>query len=92
MLFVEEKRCFSHFSSVAEARNLKALDFGGTSDPYCILQLGGQQVRTQTIWKTLSPLWGEEFHLQVKDVDTEQLTITVFDENKEAKDEPVRVT
>ena len=30
---------------MADARNLKAMDIGGTSDPYCIIQLGGQQVQ-----------------------------------------------
>jgi Ca2+-dependent lipid-binding protein len=83
----------SVYIRVAEARKLKAMDFGGTSDPYCILQLGGQQVKTQTVWKTLSPLWGEEFNFSVNDPESDVLTITVFDEDKRSKDEPFgRVT
>ncbi|NWI21971.1 RASL2 protein, partial [Crypturellus soui] len=39
----------------------------GSSDPYCIVKIDNEPiVRTATVWKTLSPFWGEEYevHLQ----------------------------
>jgi Ca2+-dependent lipid-binding protein len=54
---------------VIEARDLKAADFGGTSDPYCELRVvsmaptQGTVQRTRVIPKTLCPIWNEEFHL-----------------------------
>ncbi|CAO3643790.1 unnamed protein product [Cunninghamella blakesleeana] len=45
-----------------EARNLKAMDRGGTSDPYARVRMGNKQVfKTSCIKKTLTPTWNENF-------------------------------
>ncbi|PRP78896.1 hypothetical protein PROFUN_13335 [Planoprotostelium fungivorum] len=64
---------------VAEARNLKP-----HSDAFCLVQIGAQTVSTQTIYKTDSPLWGEEFELDLteksaSDIMEESVNITVMD-------------
>lgn len=61
---------------VVEARNLKAKDVSGTSDPYVEVRLGNNNsnrqssssstnsettFRTSTIWKQLNPVWDENF-------------------------------
>ena len=48
------------------ATGLKAADRGtfaraGKSDPYAILDLGGQTARSQTVMKTTDPTWNERF-------------------------------
>jgi len=50
---------------VIEARNLAAMDFGGTSDPYCRVKnnFNKQQFKTKIVDKTLNPKWGEEFKM-----------------------------
>jgi Ca2+-dependent lipid-binding protein len=49
-----------------EARNLKAMDRGGTSDPYCRVRIGNKVVyKTRHIKKTLSPDWNESFVTKV---------------------------
>jgi Ca2+-dependent lipid-binding protein len=49
--------------SVIEARNLAAMDRGGTSDPYVKISsnFGKQAFKTKVIPKTLSPIWNQEY-------------------------------
>jgi len=42
---------------VIEAKNLPAMDWGGTSDPYCVATFENKTKRTPTIFKTLNPVW-----------------------------------
>ncbi|KAF6153823.1 hypothetical protein GIB67_001056 [Kingdonia uniflora] len=66
---------------VVEARNLRAMDLNGLSDPYVRLQLGKQRMKTKVVKKNLNPWWGEEFSLRVGDL-SEELMVTVMDEDK----------
>jgi tellurium resistance protein TerZ len=53
--------------AVVSASGLRAADWNGKSDPYCLVELNGQpssQVRTSTKNKTLSPTWNETFVLR----------------------------
>jgi stromal membrane-associated protein len=45
------------------ARNLVKADIIGKSDPYCILKLGKQQLKSKTIFRTLNPDWNEDMML-----------------------------
>ena len=44
---------------------MKAMDFSGTSDPYCVLQLGhnswdqSKRAKTKIIYRSLEPTWDE---------------------------------
>ena len=44
---------------VQRARDLKAVDRNGKADPYVVAALGKTELRTATVWKTLSPVWEE---------------------------------
>uniref|UniRef100_A0A8C6YLG2 Ras GTPase-activating protein 4-like n=1 Tax=Nothoprocta perdicaria TaxID=30464 RepID=A0A8C6YLG2_NOTPE len=46
----------------------RALCFStGSSDPYCIVKIDNEPiVRTATVWKTLSPFWGEEYEVRLQ--------------------------
>ncbi|CAO3654409.1 unnamed protein product [Mucor hiemalis] len=53
--------------NLIEARGLKAMDRGGTSDPYCRVRVGNKVVfKTRHIKKTLTPDWNETFSAKVK--------------------------
>ena len=60
--------------NVIEAQNLKPMDFGVSSDPYCILTVGDQILKTHIIQENLNPQWHEVFTFKPK---TGQETIKV---------------
>eukprot|EP00002_Diphylleia_rotans_P036357 TRINITY_DN799_c0_g1_i1.p1 TRINITY_DN799_c0_g1~~TRINITY_DN799_c0_g1_i1.p1 ORF type:complete len:1445 (-),score=361.51 TRINITY_DN799_c0_g1_i1:290-4624(-) len=46
-------------ANIYQGRNLIAADDDGLSDPYIILKVGGQKVRTEVRYKTLFPVWNQ---------------------------------
>lgn len=69
---------------VYRAKGLYAADMGGSSDPFCVLELDNTRVQTQTEYKTLDPVWQKVFVLPVPDVHS-SLFISVYDEDKNHK-------
>lgn len=65
---------------VIEARNLRAMDSNGFSDPYVKLQLGKQRFKTKVIKMNLNPTWDQEFSFLVGDV-KDVLKLDVYDED-----------
>ena len=62
------------------ARDLEAADFGGTSDPYVLLELDGETRKTEVIPRSLRPVWGARFELvAAKALADSALTLSVFD-------------
>nr|XP_042713675.1 ras GTPase-activating protein 4B isoform X3 [Chrysemys picta bellii] len=56
----------SLFIRVVEGKHLPAKDITGSSDPYCIVKIDNEAIiRTATVWKTLSPFWGEEYEVHL---------------------------
>jgi Ca2+-dependent lipid-binding protein len=39
------------------------MDLNGLSDPYCIVKLGAQNVKSKVVKKSVNPKWDEEFSL-----------------------------
>jgi Ca2+-dependent lipid-binding protein len=50
---------------VVEARDLKAMDMDGTSDPYAILSIEDQRIETNYKKGTLTPVWNESFTFDI---------------------------
>lgn len=48
---------------VYKATGLRTANYTGKSDPFCILELGNSHVQTQTLCKTLNPIWNRIFTL-----------------------------
>ncbi|XP_072038092.1 multiple C2 and transmembrane domain-containing protein 1-like [Amphiura filiformis] len=71
---------------VVKAQNLASADFGGKSDPFCVLELVNSRLQTQTMYKTLNPEWGKVFTFNIKDIHS-VLEVTVFDEDKHGSPE-----
>ncbi|XP_037447870.1 C2 and GRAM domain-containing protein At1g03370-like [Triticum dicoccoides] len=79
---------------VIGARNLRAMDFNGFSDPYVKLQVGKQRFKTKVVKMNLNPEWDQEFSFLVADV-REVLKLDVYDEDMIGTDDflgQVRVT
>ena len=45
------------------AQGLAAKDNGGTSDPYCVLELANSHLQTDVVYKNLAPSWNKMFTL-----------------------------
>lgn len=65
---------------VIGARNLRAMDSNGFSDPYVKLQLGRQRFKTKVVKMNLNPTWDQEFTFLVGDV-RDVLKFYVYDED-----------
>lgn len=74
---------------VAEAKDIPAMDLTGTSDPYCIVQVENKAVRTKTIWGTLKPFWGEQYHFSVAEPTTSSVVVRMLDEDKLNSDDVI---
>jgi serine/threonine protein kinase len=76
---------------ILDARNLAPKDIGGTSDPYCIVSVigakGGNKIRTKTVYKSLSPVWGEKYEFDVTSNSHASIDIEVWDEDFLTPDE-----
>jgi hypothetical protein len=69
---------------IISAAKLKAVDRGGTSDPFVILKCGGKTFRTGVKQKDLNPKWGETFKFPLAADNmpaNTQLELTVKDSN-----------
>jgi hypothetical protein len=53
-------------ATVIEGINLKAMDFNGVSDPYCVLQVENQMEQTNCQKKTLNPTWDQTFTFRIE--------------------------
>ena len=49
--------------TVLEAKDIKPMDWGYTSDPYCVLYLDDERSTTTYKPTTLEPVWNEDFTL-----------------------------
>ncbi|XP_029000740.1 multiple C2 and transmembrane domain-containing protein 2 isoform X2 [Betta splendens] len=65
---------------VLKATDLIAADLNGKSDPFCVLELGNDRLRSHTVYKSLHPEWNKVFTFPVKDIH-DVLVVTIFDED-----------
>ena len=58
--------------TLVRCRNLPVMDtgvFGGSSDPYCVIRVGDERVKSTVRKKDLNPVWVESFELPNSDKD-----------------------
>ena len=70
---------------VINGRGLQNKETLSTSDPYCLLELGGQAKKTKHISSNLNPDWNEEFVLNVKPGE-DVVSLSIWDKNTIKKD------
>lgn len=69
---------------VLRAKGLAAADFGGKSDPFCVLELVNDRLQTHTEYSTLTPEWVKKFTFNVTDIHS-LLEVSVYDEDRDKK-------
>jgi hypothetical protein len=67
---------------VVSAEGLRAADIRGTSDPYVVIEHGNLRLRTETMHRTLAPVWNRSFCIPLTDLSV-PLELTVLDEDKD---------
>lgn len=73
---------------LVEAKNLPAMDLDTrSSDPYCKFRLGNEKYKSKVVWKSLHPSWLEQFDLHLYDDQEQVLEVTVWDKDKQTKDD-----
>ncbi|KAB2599906.1 hypothetical protein D8674_010177 [Pyrus ussuriensis x Pyrus communis] len=60
---------------------LPAMDPWGTSDPYVIMTLDGQVVKSKVKWGTKEPTWNEDFSFNIKLPPSKNLQVAAWDAN-----------
>lgn len=70
---------------VLNGRNLQNKETLSTSDPYCMVELRDQVMKTKHKSSDLNPDWGEEFAFSVNPGD-EVLCLSIWDKNTVKKD------
>eukprot|EP00123_Amoebidium_parasiticum_P009356 comp19419_c0_seq1/m.22503 comp19419_c0_seq1/g.22503 ORF comp19419_c0_seq1/g.22503 comp19419_c0_seq1/m.22503 type:complete len:892 (-) comp19419_c0_seq1:9-2684(-) len=71
------------YVKICSARNLMAKAAHGTTDAYCVIEVGKKSKRTSVVEKTINPEWNEAFVIDAeKDIKT-RVKISVFDVNGE---------
>lgn len=77
--------------TLLNAKNLKAADKSGTSDPYVKFTINGEVVhKSSTIKKTINPIWKDEsFQVPIISRVTASFRIEVFDWNQLSGDIPL---
>ena len=73
------------------ARNLEAMDSGGTSDPYAIAAVGKEKRKTKVVKKELAPEWNEKFEIIVEDLNL-PLNLSVWDKDMIGSDDMIGET
>ncbi|XP_077295551.1 multiple C2 domain and transmembrane region protein [Arctopsyche grandis] len=73
---------------LVEAKGLTAMDQDtGSSDPYVKFRLGNEKYKSKVIWRSLNPCWLEQFDLHLYDDQEQLLELTVWDRDKQSKDD-----
>ncbi|KAI7740174.1 hypothetical protein M8C21_004701 [Ambrosia artemisiifolia] len=70
---------------IIRGKNLVIRDFR-SSDPYCILRLGDQRLKTRVIYRSLNPVWDEELTLSVENLDL-PVELMVYDHDTFSRDD-----
>ncbi|KAA8527840.1 hypothetical protein F0562_035291 [Nyssa sinensis] len=80
-LFLREIYDGQLFIKLKKGLNFPAMDPWGTSDPYVVMQLDSQVVKSNIKWGTKEPTWNEEFALNIKQPPTKNLQVAAWDAN-----------
>ncbi|KAK3748301.1 hypothetical protein QZH41_007335 [Actinostola sp. cb2023] len=78
---------------IIEAKDLIKADMAfigeGSSDPYCIVEVGAQKFRSKTRKNNCNPVWKETFESFIDNTEGQQLFLKVYDEDIASKDEEI---
>ncbi|XP_077993101.1 extended synaptotagmin-2-like isoform X7 [Glandiceps talaboti] len=76
---------------VMEAKDLMRKDVAvfskGSSDPFCVVHVGGQKFKTKTIDSNIHPVWERYYEAIVDEPLGQVVDVEIWDEDKGSKDE-----
>lgn len=70
-----------------EGKGLSAKDENGLSDPYVKFKLGSEKYKSKVIFKTLNPIWNEQFDLHAFPDQCKTLEVSVYDKDHHGRDD-----
>ncbi|KAL5542467.1 hypothetical protein UlMin_010177 [Ulmus minor] len=79
--FVREIYDGQVFVKLKKGFDLPAMDPWGTSDPYVVMELDGQVVKSNIKWGTKEPTWNEDFTFHIKQPPKRNLQVAAWDAN-----------
>ncbi|XP_062108992.1 uncharacterized protein LOC133819703 isoform X2 [Humulus lupulus] len=79
--FVQEIYDGQLFVKLKKGLDLPAMDPWGTSDPYVIMELDGQVVKSKIKWGTKEPKWNEDFTFNIKLPAKKNIQVAAWDAN-----------
>ncbi|KAK8623658.1 hypothetical protein V6N13_065023 [Hibiscus sabdariffa] len=79
--FVREIYDGQLFIKLKKGFNFPAMDPWGTSDPYVVMQLDGQVVKSKTKWGTKEPTWNEDLTFNIKLPPSKYIQVAAWDAN-----------
>ncbi|XP_050216968.1 uncharacterized protein LOC126667886 [Mercurialis annua] len=79
--FVREIYDGQLFLKLKKGLDLPAMDPWGTSDPYVVLQLDSQVVKSKVKWGKKEPTWNEDFTFNIKRHPIKSLQVAAWDAN-----------
>ncbi|KAK0606997.1 hypothetical protein LWI29_007534 [Acer saccharum] len=79
--FVREIYDGQLFIKLKKGINLPAMDPWGTSDPYVVMELDGQLLKSKVKWGTKEPTWNEDLNFNIKQPTTRSIQIAAWDAN-----------
>ena len=87
---------FTFNIKIFEANDVPSMDSNGKSDPYIKLYLLGikpkekiGEVKTKIRFKTLNPIWNDEFHFPIKSIGTDVLHLSFKDYDTFGRDDKI---
>ncbi|XWS13547.1 hypothetical protein CRYUN_Cryun36dG0046100 [Craigia yunnanensis] len=79
--FVQEIYDGQLFIKLKMGFDFPAMDPWGTSDPYVVMQLDGQVVKSKTKWGTKEPTWNEDLTFNIKLPPSKYIQVAAWDAN-----------
>ncbi|XP_039060817.1 uncharacterized protein LOC120204873 isoform X2 [Hibiscus syriacus] len=79
--FVREIYDGQLFIKLKKGFDFPAMDPWGTSDPYVVMQLDGQVVKSKTKWGTKEPTWNEDLTFNIKLSPPKYIQVAAWDAN-----------
>ncbi|KAK6265915.1 hypothetical protein QUC31_016752 [Theobroma cacao] len=79
--FVREIYDGQLFIKLKKGFDFPAMDPWGTSDPYVVMQLDGQVVKSKTKWGTKEPKWNEDLTFNIKLPPLKYIQVAAWDAN-----------
>ncbi|TYJ45097.1 hypothetical protein E1A91_A02G032000v1 [Gossypium mustelinum] len=79
--FVREIYDGQLFIKLKKGFDFPAMDPWGTSDPYVVMELDGQVVKSKTKWGTKEPTWNEDLTFNIKLPPSKYIQVAAWDAN-----------